>query len=102
MWRNVHLEAFCCKCSAIEKNELTKIILFFHFWRILKNQKGLSGYLSYFARNVLFSVRHDVHRKMHFFYTIFLIHYEIREGMYAFLLFILDFITYDFFLCSII
>ena len=103
MFRYVHSEAFCCKCSAIKINNLTKMIFFFPFWSFLTNQKVFSGSLTYFGRNKLISVFRYVHRKMQLFLP-WLIHNKIPLMWKKVWVCALDieFSTYDFFLCSIV
>ena len=102
MFRYVHSEALCCKCSATKINSLTKMIFFFLFWSFLTNQKVLSGSLTYFGRNKLISVFRYVHLKMQLFLP-WLIHNKIPLIWKMVWVCALDieFSTYDFFLCSI-
>ena len=91
MFRYVHLEAFCCKCSATNINNLTKMIFFFPFWCLLTNQKVLSGSLTYFGRNKLISVFRYVHRKIQFFYLdCYTVKFLWCERRYGFVLLILN------------
>ena len=103
MFRYVHSEAFCCKCSAIKIYSMTKMIFFFPFWNFLTNQKVLSGSLTYFGRNKLISVFRYVYRKMQLFLP-WLIHNNIPLIWKKVWVCALDieFSIYDFFLCSIV